>query len=58
MVAAGGHFGIDYEAVISSTLIKVVEPVKVFAGPPPDQYQIQATGFSGQFTGVDQMVCE
>ncbi|GAQ35564.1 hypothetical protein AtubIFM54640_007963 [Aspergillus tubingensis] len=56
MVAAGGHFGIDYEAVISSTLIKVVEPVKVFAGPPPDQYQIQATGFSGQFTGVDQMV--
>ncbi|PYI01606.1 transmembrane amino acid transporter family protein [Aspergillus sclerotiicarbonarius CBS 121057] len=56
MVAAGGHFGIDYQATISSTLIKVREPVKVFAGPPPDQYQMQATGFAGQFTGVDQMV--
>ncbi|OJJ68378.1 hypothetical protein ASPBRDRAFT_32979 [Aspergillus brasiliensis CBS 101740] len=56
MVAAGGHLGIDYQAVTSSTLIKSIEPVKVFAGPPPDQYQIQATGFSGQFTGVDQMV--
>ncbi|OJZ90114.1 hypothetical protein ASPFODRAFT_58754 [Aspergillus luchuensis CBS 106.47] len=56
MVAAGGKFGIDYDAVKSSSLIKAIEPVKVFAGPPPNQYQIQATGFSGQFTGVDQMV--
>ncbi|PWY76029.1 transmembrane amino acid transporter family protein [Aspergillus sclerotioniger CBS 115572] len=56
MVAAGGHYGIDYQAATSSTLIKVIEPIKVFAGPPPDKYQMQATGFAGQFTGVDQMV--
>ncbi|PWY86749.1 hypothetical protein BO70DRAFT_288394 [Aspergillus heteromorphus CBS 117.55] len=56
MVAAGAHYGIDYEAVISSTLIQVKEPVKTFAGIPPNQYQMQATGFAGRFTGVDQMV--
>ena len=58
MVAAGGHFGIDFQATTSSTLIKNPEPVKVFAGPPPDKYQMQAYGFAGQFTGVDQMVCK
>ncbi|THD00145.1 hypothetical protein EYZ11_000336 [Aspergillus tanneri] len=53
---ACSHFGIDYQAVISSTRIKSIEAIKTFAGPPLDQYQQQATGFTGQFNGVDQLV--
>ena len=57
-MAASAHYGIDYEAVTASTLIQTIEPVKTFAGPPPDQYQLQATGFAGQFNGVNNMVCK
>jgi hypothetical protein len=57
MVAAS-HFGIDYDAVLNSTLIKTIGPVKTFAGPPPDQFQQQAPGFAGQFNGINSMVCE
>jgi hypothetical protein len=57
MVAAS-HFGIDYDAVLNSTLIKTIGPVKTFAGPPPDQFQQQAPGFAGQFNGINSMVCK
>jgi hypothetical protein len=56
-MVASARFGVDYQAVFSSTLINVVEPVVTFAGPPPNQYQQQATGFAGQFNGINQMVC-
>ncbi|THC89426.1 hypothetical protein EYZ11_011127 [Aspergillus tanneri] len=56
IMIACSHFGIDYQAVISSTRINRIEAVKRFAGPRPDQYQQQATGFTGQFNGVDQLV--
>jgi hypothetical protein len=56
IMAAASNFGIDYSAVINSTLINVIEPVKTFVGPPPSQYQQQATGFAGQFNGVNSMV--
>jgi hypothetical protein len=56
MVAAA-NYGIDYQAALSSTLIKAIEPVKTFAGPPPDQYQQQAYGFAGQFNGINSLVC-
>lgn len=55
MVACANN-PIDYSAVTSSTLIKTIEPIKTFAGPPPDQYQQQAFGFAGQFNGINQMV--
>jgi hypothetical protein len=57
MIAAA-NFAIDYEAVTASTLIKGIEDVKTFAGPPPDQYQQQAFGFAGQFNGINAMVCK
>jgi hypothetical protein len=57
MVAAS-HFGIDYGVITNSTLIKNIEPVKTFAGPPPDAYQQQAYGFAGQFNGINSMVCK
>lgn len=56
IMVACANYPIDYSAVTSSTLIKTIEPIKLFAGPPPDQYQQQATGFAGQFNGINQMV--
>jgi hypothetical protein len=56
MVAAA-NYGIDYQAVFSSTLLKVIEPIKTFAGPPPNAYQQQAHGFAGQFNGINALVC-
>ncbi|KAL6819070.1 transmembrane amino acid transporter domain-containing protein [Trichoderma camerunense] len=56
IMVACANYPIDYSAVTNSTLIKSIEPIKLFAGPPPDQYQQQATGFAGQFNGINQMV--
>ena len=58
IMVAASHFGIDYQAITSSTLINTIEPVKTFAGPPPDAYQQQAPGFAGQFNGINSMVCK
>lgn len=55
MIAAGTHKPY-YPAVIKQTLIKTIEPIKVFAGTPPQQYQQQALGFSSQFNAVNTMV--
>ena len=55
MVAAA-HYGIDYEVITNNTLINAIEPVKTFAGPPPNAYQQQAYGFAGQFNGINSMV--
>ena len=57
MVAAS-HFGIDYPVITDSTLINKIEPVKTFAGPPPDDFQQQAHGFAGQFNGINSLVCK
>ncbi|KAK2749089.1 hypothetical protein FQN55_003791 [Onygenales sp. PD_40] len=56
IMVASSNFGIDYETVTSSTLIKDIGPVRTFAGPPPDEFQQQAPGFAGQFNGINQMV--
>ena len=56
-MVACSNYGIDYDAVTRSTLIKEIEPVRTFAGPPPDDYQQQAYGFAGQFNGINQLVC-
>ncbi|RAL10188.1 uncharacterized protein BO97DRAFT_416218 [Aspergillus homomorphus CBS 101889] len=56
ILVACANYGVDYNAVIHSTLIKKIGPVRTFAGPPPDMFQQQATGFAGQFTGVDNLV--
>ena len=45
-----------YPAVLKSTLIKTIEPVVVFAGQPPNQYQQQVPGFASQFNAVNTMV--
>jgi hypothetical protein len=55
MVAAA-HFAPYYPAITKSTLIKTIEPAKVFAGIPPDQYQQQAPGFAATFNAVNTMV--
>ncbi|KAL6907234.1 transmembrane amino acid transporter domain-containing protein [Trichoderma evansii] len=56
IMVACANFPIDYPAITLSTRIKDIEPVVTFAGPPPDQYQQQATGFAGQFNGINQLV--
>lgn len=55
MVACANN-GIDYSVINNAYLIKTMEAVKTFAGPPPDQYQLQAYGFAGQFNGINSMV--
>ncbi|KAK5108117.1 hypothetical protein LTR62_008771 [Meristemomyces frigidus] len=45
-----------YAAVTRSTLIKTIEPIRVFAGTPPAAYQQQSLGFSSQFNAVNTMV--
>ncbi|EXJ87654.1 hypothetical protein A1O1_04578 [Capronia coronata CBS 617.96] len=55
MVAAA-HFAPYYPAITRSTLIQTIEPIKVFAGIPPDQYQQQAPGFAATFNAVNTMV--
>ncbi|PTB38721.1 uncharacterized protein TrAFT101_006743 [Trichoderma asperellum] len=56
IMVACANYPIDYQAVTLSTRVKDIGPVVTFAGPPPDQYQQQATGFAGQFNGINQMV--
>ncbi|UKZ83158.1 hypothetical protein TrVFT333_010963 [Trichoderma virens FT-333] len=56
IMVACANYPIDYSAITASTRIKTIEPIKLFAGPPPDAYQQQATGFAGQFNGINQMV--
>lgn len=61
IMVASAHFTIDYQAVYSSTRIKPLPdgsnaPVITFASTPPDQFQLQAAGFAGEFNGVDSMV--
>jgi len=56
IMIAAANYGIDYDAVFNSTLLKIIEPIKTFAGPPPDHYQQQAHGFAGQFNGINSMV--
>lgn len=56
IMVAAANYGIDYQVITNSTLIHTIEPVKTFAGPPPDAYQQQAYGFAGQFNGVNSMV--
>jgi len=55
-MVACANYGIDYQAVFASTLIKVIEPIRTFAGPPPDAYMQQAYGFAGQFNGINSLV--
>lgn len=55
MVAAGNN-PINYQAVFASTTIKVIEPVRTFAGAPPAQYQQAAVGFAASFGAVSVMV--
>ena len=47
---------INYQAVTKSTLISKIEPVRWFAGAPPDAYQQQAHGFAGQLSGVNTLI--
>ena len=54
---ASANFKPYYDAITKSTLIQTIEPIKVFAGIPPDQYQQQAPGFAATFNAVNQMVC-
>lgn len=56
VMVAASHYPPDYSVVTASTLIKGVEPIKTFAGIPPNEYQQQATGFAGQFSGINSMV--
>jgi amino acid permease len=56
IMVAVSHWGPDYEVIIKSTLINVIEPIKTFVGPPPNAYQQQAYGFAGQFNGINNMV--
>lgn len=44
VMVAAANYGIDYHFIFNSTLINVAEPVKTFAGPPPDAYQMSAYG--------------
>lgn len=57
MVAAATYEPL-YSAVTRSTLIKTIEPIVVFAGQPPNQYQQQVPGFASQFNAVNTMVCK
>jgi amino acid permease len=55
MIAAATYEPL-YSAVTRSTLIKTIEPIVVFAGQPPNQYQQQVPGFASQFNAVNTMV--
>ncbi|KAJ5833190.1 Transmembrane amino acid transporter family protein [Penicillium riverlandense] len=56
IMVASSKFGVDYTYIFNSTRLKDKLPVMTFAGPPPDMYQQQSTGFSAQFNAVDSMV--
>lgn len=56
IMVASKYNPIDYGAVAASSLIKKIEKVVTFAGPPPAQYQQQVTGFASQFNAVSTMV--
>lgn len=56
MVAAAA-FKPYYPAILRSTLIKTIEPVHVFAGIPPAQYQQQAPGFAATFNAINTVIC-
>lgn len=53
---ACSHHAPEYSVVNASTLIKTQGNIVTFAGPPPSEYQQQASGFAGQFNGVDSML--
>jgi hypothetical protein len=56
-MVACANYGIDFDAVFRSTLLKAPPgPIRTFAGPPPDEFMQQATGFAGQFNGINSMV--
>lgn len=57
MVAAA-VFEPYYPAITKSTLIKTIEPIHVFGGIPPQQFQQQAIGFAATFNAVNTMVCK
>lgn len=56
-MVACAHYPVDYQATTLNTRVKTIGPIVTFAGPPPDEYQPNATGFAGQFNGINQMVC-
>ena len=56
VMVASAKNPINYSAVTKSTLITTIEPVKWFAGAPPNQYQQQAHGFAGQLGGVNTLI--
>ncbi|ROW11629.1 hypothetical protein VMCG_01359 [Cytospora schulzeri] len=56
VMIACANFDIDYPVITKSTLIKTIEPVVTFAGPPPDQYQQSAYGTAATMSGVNSMV--
>lgn len=55
-MAAAGSGRIYYPAVTKSTRINTIEPIKTFAGQPPNKYQQAAPGFASQFGAVGTMV--
>lgn len=44
VMVAAANYGVDYSVITNNTLIKTIEPVRTFAGPPPDAYQQSAYG--------------
>ncbi|KAK5164760.1 uncharacterized protein LTR77_009423 [Saxophila tyrrhenica] len=53
---AAGNNAIDYAAVLASTIITKVRPIRTFASQPPDMYQQATPGFASQFGAVGTMV--
>ncbi|KAK5120417.1 hypothetical protein LTR85_006356 [Meristemomyces frigidus] len=56
ILVACSNYAPEYTVIFKSTLIKTVEPIMTFAGPPPAQYQQQVVGFASQFGAVNVMV--
>ncbi|KAF3764829.1 hypothetical protein M406DRAFT_356682 [Cryphonectria parasitica EP155] len=56
VMVAAANYGIDYQFIFNSTLINTVMPVKTFAGPPPDAYQMSAYGTAATMSGINSMV--
>lgn len=56
VMIACANYGIDYSVITNATLIKSIEPVLTFAGPPPDIYQQSAYGTAATMSGVNSMV--
>ena len=58
IMTAAAAFKPYYPAVTRSTLIHTIEPIRTFAGTPPQEFQQQSVGFSSQFNAVNTMVCK